>query len=240
MFKELCGRHSFKNIVLVTTMWDSVLEDVGIQHEQELQQDWWHSMIRLGSTIYRFHLTEESAWEIIKRFSEPQPGGCPLQIQREIVDERKPLHKTSTGRAIIRSITDIFLGVKGFFSKGPKGSKNSQDKAPLPSQRHHLLRSPSSSSVSSLSSHSSGVTTDESVCTDASTDASTGASIDISAGTLSEHGYKTALESAILSLKLAQSSTELVRIRCLKDAIVPSLSIAQAIEVIFPVYFGRR
>ncbi|KIO01012.1 hypothetical protein M404DRAFT_40787, partial [Pisolithus tinctorius Marx 270] len=65
MFMELCGKENFKNIVLVTTMWDEVTEEVGSARENELQSGFWQAMINLGSTIHRFDGTMESAWKII-------------------------------------------------------------------------------------------------------------------------------------------------------------------------------
>jgi len=223
MFKELCGRDNFKNVVLVTTMWDQVVEDVGLRHEQELQNDFWKSMIRLGSTTHRFHLTEQSAWEIINTLSVSLLGERrPLQIQREMVDEDKPLHKTSAGQAVLRSISDVFSGIKGFFkrSKGPKRKKDPQDEVRLPLRRHipRLPSYPISSHASTA--NASGLATDT--------------SISDSAGALGERSYRAALTNVITTLKLAQSVVEFVRILCLKEAIAPSLRIALAIEVIAP------
>ena len=230
MFKELCGKDNFKNVVLVTTMWDEVMEDVALRHEQELQNDFWQSMIRLGSTTHRFHLTEESAWDIINTLSVSLPGERrPLQIQREMVDEDKPLHRTSAGQAVLRSIFDIFSGIKGLFrrsSKGLKRKKNTQNEVPLP-PRHHIPRSPSSSSISSYVSLSSAFTADESGLT-------RDTSVSGSAGTLSERSYRAALGNVITTLKLAQSVVEFIRIHCLKEAIAPSLRIALVVEVIAP------
>ncbi|KAL4065613.1 P-loop containing nucleoside triphosphate hydrolase protein [Scleroderma yunnanense] len=224
MFKELCGKDNFKNVVLVTTMWDEVLEDVGLQREKELQDDFWRAMLRLGSATHRFHLTEESAWEIINTISVSLPEERrPLLIQQEMVDENKPLHRTSAGKTVLRSIVDVFSGFKGFFRRSSKDSGSGKDdKAPLLSQ-HHRLSSPSSSSLSSHMSRSSNFTTDGSAST-------TNTSLSSSTGPLSEHSYRAALGSVITTLKLAQSVAEFVRIHCLKEAITPSLSIAHAIE----------
>ncbi|KAI6017063.1 hypothetical protein EDC04DRAFT_2511921, partial [Pisolithus marmoratus] len=65
MFKELCGKDNLKNIILVTMMWDEVMEEVGLAHEQELHADFWQTMIALGPTIHHFEGTTESAWKII-------------------------------------------------------------------------------------------------------------------------------------------------------------------------------
>ncbi|KAI6101842.1 hypothetical protein F5141DRAFT_1136077 [Pisolithus sp. B1] len=79
MFKELCGKDNFKNVLLVTTMWDEVAEEAGSAREQELHADFWQAMIALGSTIHRFEGTTESAWKIIDSLSVPPLAShCPL------------------------------------------------------------------------------------------------------------------------------------------------------------------
>lgn len=50
-------------------------------------------------------------------------------------------------------------------------------------------------------------------------------------GICSGRGYRGALTGAITTLKLARSVAEFFRIVCLEGVIVPSLSIAQSIEV---------
>jgi len=237
MFKELCGRDYFKSVALVTTMWGEVFEDVGLQREQELKEDFWKAMIKLGSTTHRFHLTEESAWEIINTITMSLPAARhPLQIQREMVDHNKPLLKTSAGKVVLRSITDMLTGFKEFMKgsgKGPKSNEDTQDRAPrAPLYHRTLARMPTFSSISSHASdtsRSSGVVTDESVRTYST-------SISSSAVTRSEHSYRAAVENVITDLTLAQSATEL-GIHCLKEAVAPSLNIAHAVKVLAPVLF---
>ncbi|KAI6022643.1 P-loop containing nucleoside triphosphate hydrolase protein, partial [Pisolithus marmoratus] len=71
MFKELCGKDNLKNIILVTTMWDEVTEEVGSACEQELCANFWQTMITLGPTVHHFEGTTESAWKIINSLSMP-------------------------------------------------------------------------------------------------------------------------------------------------------------------------
>ena len=232
VFKELCGRDNFRNVALVTTMWDEVSEDEGQRHEEELKTDFWQSMIKRGSTTHRFHLTRESAWDIINTISVlPPDERRPLQIQREMVDENKPVHKTSAAKAVLRSIGDFFSGVRGLFRRSKESrnvKKDSQIQTSLSVRRYHIPSFPSSTSISSYDSLGSVFLTNrESVCTDNTPMTSL-------AGTLSEHSYRTAVGGVVTNLKLAQSVAELVRIRCLKEVVVPSLNIAQAIEVFAP------
>ena len=233
MFQELCGRDNFQNVVLVTTMWNEVSQDEGQRREEELYNKFWHWMIGLGSTTHRFDLTEESAWDIINCISvSPPDERRPLQIQREMVDEHKPIHMTSAGKTLLDRINGIFSNVKGFFRRSNKNTKGRKDQVSVPPQHHRLSRSSSTSSFSSYISHSSVFTKNASDSTQNTSVSSFIGTPSDSARTLSEQSYRAALGNAMNTLKLAQSVAEFVRIHCLKEAIAPALSIAQTIEVI--------
>ena len=221
MFQELCGRDNFKNVLLVTTMWNKISKDEAQQREEELQNDFWHAMVRLGSTTHRFDLTEESAWDIINFISvSPPDERRPLQIQREMVDEDKPIHRASTGKAIRDRINGFFSSVKGFsrrFNKYPKGKKGTQSQVPMPPQHHRPSRLSSASSFSSNAPHDTIFMTN-------------GGDLS-SAGTPNEQNYTAALESTINTLRHFQR-VEFIHINSLKEAITSTLSIARTIKVI--------
>ncbi|KAI6010543.1 hypothetical protein BKA83DRAFT_4401387 [Pisolithus microcarpus] len=106
IFKELCGKDNFKNVIFVTTMWDRVSEEVGSEREQDLQSNFWRGMISLGSTIHRFEGTTESAWKIINslptsRMAERRP----LQIQREMLTKGKQRSRSQATRPTRINIT---------------------------------------------------------------------------------------------------------------------------------------
>src|SRR6266540_6334994 len=44
----------FNGIILTTTMWDEVDEDLGAEREKELTDVYWKSMIERGSSVKRF------------------------------------------------------------------------------------------------------------------------------------------------------------------------------------------
>ncbi|KAI5998380.1 hypothetical protein F5J12DRAFT_850045 [Pisolithus orientalis] len=117
IFKELCGKDNYKNVIFVTTMWDQVWEEIGSEREQDLQSDFWREMISLGSTTRRFEGTTESARDIIdavsfSRLAERRP----LQIQREMVDKHLPLDKTSAGKMVSRLLS-LRLGSDGILAR---------------------------------------------------------------------------------------------------------------------------
>ncbi|KAI6040115.1 hypothetical protein EDC04DRAFT_1566727 [Pisolithus marmoratus] len=222
MFKELCGKENFKNVILVTTMWDEVAEEVGSAREKELQSDFWRSMISLGSTIHRFDGTMESAWKIINSLSVAPPvQRRPLQIQREMVDEHVPLHRTAAGRAVVATFTSLMSGVKGIFKRLRNHSRRSL--SPISQDSESLLRrSPSLLSMSTATASSNTSSNSRSV--------GSGVISLSSSGTCSTEGYHGNLVRVIPALQAALGMAELVRIPHLKEVISPSLSIALSIE----------
>ncbi|KAI6024298.1 hypothetical protein EDC04DRAFT_283093 [Pisolithus marmoratus] len=217
--KGLCGEENFKDVILVTTVWDEVTEEVGSARERELFSDFWGPMVKLGSSMHRFEGNMESAWKIINSITVLPPAQRrPLQIQREMVDKRIPLHKTTAARATLEAPTYRKSGFKGIFKWLKNGTGRSPN--PTPSYSKHLpRRSPSSLSMSTVttSSYSGSI--------------GTGISSPSDSGTCSTEGYRGNLVWVIPALQAALGTVELVRIPHLKDVISPSLSIALSIEV---------
>ncbi|KAI6044167.1 P-loop containing nucleoside triphosphate hydrolase protein [Pisolithus marmoratus] len=229
MFKELCGKDNFKNVILVTTMWDEVAEEVGSAREKELRSDFWRSMISLGSSVYRFEGTMESAWKIINSLSVAPPSQRrPLQIQREMVDEHVPLHRTAAGRAVMATFTGLMSGVKGIFKRLGNRTKRSYSLLSAPAVRHLSLGTQSAGwrihqSVGPGIHQSVGPGIPQSVETEIITPSSS--------GICSTEGYWSGLIRVVPALQAALGMAELVRIPYLKDVIAPSLGIALSIEV---------
>ncbi|KAI5988362.1 P-loop containing nucleoside triphosphate hydrolase protein [Pisolithus albus] len=220
MFKELCGKDNFKNVILVTTMWDIVTAEVGSAREQELHAEFWKAMIALGSTTHRFEGTSESAWRIINSISVPPLASRrPLQIQWEMVDEHIPLLKTSAGRTVLESLSDLVSSFKGVIRRFSRSRKKlSSPTSQLSSSP--LRRSPSSSSVFT-SSDSPGVGWSVGAGTISANNS----------GTCSVEGYQRFLGQVISTLRASLGAAESVRVHCVKHAIAPSLSLALFIEV---------
>ncbi|KAI6042170.1 hypothetical protein EDC04DRAFT_3058955, partial [Pisolithus marmoratus] len=227
MFKELCGKENFKNVILVTTMWDEVTEEVGSAREKELQSDFWRSMITLGSSVHRFDGTMESAWKIIDSLSVAPPvQRRPLQIQRDMVDEHVPLHRTAAGRAVMAISTVLTSDIKGVFQRLAKGTKKSPN--PNPSDSKCLLRRSSSLLLTSALITPSDTSSNR---------RSVGTGItSFSAGTCVSEGFRGNLVRVIPVLQTTLGMAELVRIPHLKDVISPSLSIALSIKTMAGIH----
>ncbi|KAL3456144.1 P-loop containing nucleoside triphosphate hydrolase protein [Aspergillus heterothallicus] len=108
MFKKLCGRDALKNVLLTTTMWERVSEDDGERREQELirTSEFWGEMILRGAQVKRHHNTDESAWRLVDIFAATDSTKQKevLNIQTEMVVERKPLGETDAGLELENSL----------------------------------------------------------------------------------------------------------------------------------------
>jgi len=124
IFQQLCGIDALRNVILTTTFWDQVPEDVASMREARLKSKFWEPMIRCGCQVARFQpRTYESAWSLIDRFDATahrpttQNLRPPLQLQREIVDEGKKLQETGAFRVILEWWTRAIEKLKGLLRK---------------------------------------------------------------------------------------------------------------------------
>ena len=104
MFRELCGDTSLKNVVLVTNMWGEVSQDVGEARELELITDFFKTVLDKGAQLARHHNTVKSAHDIIRSIMKNRPMA--LQIQRELIDEKKDIIDTAAGEAVNKELNE--------------------------------------------------------------------------------------------------------------------------------------
>ncbi|KAI1386329.1 P-loop containing nucleoside triphosphate hydrolase protein [Hypoxylon trugodes] len=99
MFKELCGDHALKSVVLLTTFWDKLSDkSIGARRQQELRQEFWLDMTAKGSQVRRFDGSRDMAEALVMRLVDRPP--VVLQIQRDIMQQGKRLEDTGVGRKI--------------------------------------------------------------------------------------------------------------------------------------------
>ena len=101
MFRELCGEKNMGNVVLATTMWDSVEQSRGEEREVELKtkDSFWRRLLRNGASISRHDKGMDSALHMIKLLVEKKHPAV-FNIQTEMVDKHKRLDQTSAGRGV--------------------------------------------------------------------------------------------------------------------------------------------
>ncbi len=116
LFQQLCGE-SFDKIVLTTTMWDQVEDDIGVAREEELKKVYWSPMIERGSSVKRFLYSRESAFEILMPIFEEVQKRSALLLQTEMSDQGLRLQETSAGKALYVGLTELVLRHKEILGK---------------------------------------------------------------------------------------------------------------------------
>ena len=104
MFSELTGPGSAKNVVLITTMWDTGQSaDLGDEREKRLKEEYWKEMIDHGATVQRFLNHSVSAWNIINSIVKNKEKTA-LIFQKERVE--RDLEETRAWKALDQKATD--------------------------------------------------------------------------------------------------------------------------------------
>ncbi|KAJ2926163.1 hypothetical protein H1R20_g10947, partial [Candolleomyces eurysporus] len=105
VFRELCGSSTLKNVVIVTNMWGAVTLEAGSARERGLATDdtFFKPALDKGAQMMRHDYTVDSAQTIIRYFFDNNP--VVLQIQRELVDEKKDILQTSAGMEMNKQLS---------------------------------------------------------------------------------------------------------------------------------------
>jgi len=102
MFENLCGKNAFQNVILTTTMWDTVDAETGLQREKELKSEYWKGMINRGSKTMRYRNNHESAWDILD--SVLGHSRLAILLQKEMVDMERQLRETTAGQTLYNAL----------------------------------------------------------------------------------------------------------------------------------------
>ncbi|KAL9087902.1 MAG: hypothetical protein Q9165_006464 [Trypethelium subeluteriae] len=135
MAEKLVGIGSFLNISLVTTMWDLLPDiSVGYERENELKENYWRPFIEKGSITARSFGDMESALIISTRVAFDQrmsissgTSAAHLAIQRETVEEHKPLEETSAGQELVARLDEMKRGHQDQLRQFEKENKEGRD-----------------------------------------------------------------------------------------------------------------
>ncbi|KAH7905317.1 hypothetical protein BJ138DRAFT_1017875 [Hygrophoropsis aurantiaca] len=106
MFTKLIGDDAAKNVILATTKWGDVEQEVGEGREKQLRANFWKEMIDQGSRTAQFHNTYESAWAIVNLIVDNDPVDA-LQIQTELVELEKLIPETEAGQTLRATLTKL-------------------------------------------------------------------------------------------------------------------------------------
>lgn len=105
LFRSFCGDGALKNGVIVTNMWGEVDQKKGEKREAELRDRFFKPAIDRGAQFLRHDNTAKTAHDIIRRIVGNDP--LPLQIQIELVDEKKSLLETVAGEELNREMLEL-------------------------------------------------------------------------------------------------------------------------------------
>ncbi|KAJ3509701.1 hypothetical protein NMY22_g16207 [Coprinellus aureogranulatus] len=104
-FRKLRGESTLRNVIIVTNMWGEVAPQLGEQREQELatQDDFFKPALDKGAKMLRHHNTlESSGHDIVRHILRNNPMA--LQIQTEIVEEKKDVSQTAAADEIEKEL----------------------------------------------------------------------------------------------------------------------------------------
>lgn len=98
LFGQLVGDEALGNVVLATTQWSRLKEEdmpTALSREQQLRDKYWSEMLSKKSMTTRFEGNKASAEGIIAQLI--CKSHVVLQLQKELVDQKKSLGKTAAG-----------------------------------------------------------------------------------------------------------------------------------------------
>ena len=103
MFHQLCGDKALARVVLGTTNWGEVEEEVGKNRETQLAKTFWKPMTASGSKLLRFNKTEQSAVAFVDAILDRLKSGEEdnvLRIQNELVELERRIPETDAGKEL--------------------------------------------------------------------------------------------------------------------------------------------
>jgi hypothetical protein len=110
LFSSLCGGKAMPNVVIVTTMWSCVPEELGTKREEDLKKEVWNHMLNDGCRTERFKDTYDSAWDIID--GGAQKNRARVQLPREIVESHLGLNETEAGITLNKELEKLIKDQK--------------------------------------------------------------------------------------------------------------------------------
>ena len=124
MFHQLCGDKSLARVVLGTTNWEEVAENIGATREQQLAKTFWSTMTDSGSKSLRFDRTGKSAWAFLDAIlgelefdrNEEILNDNVLQIQNELVVFDRKIPETAAGKKLRYTLDEKTMILYSFLS----------------------------------------------------------------------------------------------------------------------------
>lgn len=96
--RQLVGDGNLKNVIMVTTFWDIIDANVGKSREDELKNSFWKPLLDRGARVARCKGGRTSELALIDMVLKTQT--TILDLQRELVDEKRKLSETTAGKEV--------------------------------------------------------------------------------------------------------------------------------------------
>ena len=103
IFDDLSKKHGFQNVVITTTMWDEVDEDIGAAREEELKSKYWEPILGHSMTR-RFLHTRQSAFLVLEGFIDTANRDFSLLIQEELSCMREHIGDNTVGLVLLSKV----------------------------------------------------------------------------------------------------------------------------------------
>lgn len=98
ILKRICGDDALRSVMVVTSRWDRVEEDMGSRREAYLRKTFMPDLLSKGSTMGRFYGSRKCAVALVSQLLAKKPTS--LRLQLEIVKAKKHVEETAAGRYI--------------------------------------------------------------------------------------------------------------------------------------------
>jgi hypothetical protein len=108
LFREICGRDTFENVVIGTTMWSKLIDrSEGTRRVKERKEsgDFWANMENAGAQVVEHKDTTESAHSMIRMLMHKTKK--PLKLQEELQAGEGRLYDTSAGQQMFAELGAI-------------------------------------------------------------------------------------------------------------------------------------
>ena len=119
---------------------------MGVRREKELLNRIWEDTVKSGAAMYRHDNTKKSALRILDHILSLQ-GGMVLEIQREMIDQRKTLDQTFIGQRLFKDLLERKMKLEHKLLHLRKDdeeimdSKNQQYLLEMPQKKPYLTKS---------------------------------------------------------------------------------------------------
>lgn len=110
ILEKICGESAFPNVVLVSTMWDTLNRtsegsDIGEAREGDLlREEFWGYMKRNGAKIMRLGQDYDARHIVEHLITERRPVLLQIQYEMQLYDDLLPLEKTAAGKYLEKDI----------------------------------------------------------------------------------------------------------------------------------------